>query len=77
MNFTSVSALSRGILRRMKNKETIHFTAETSNTELLFRIIHPANQLSMCGAVSSWSGLPSPKEAKPISEEFMTNSKSP
>ena len=30
MNFKSVSALSLGILRRMKNEETIHFTAETS-----------------------------------------------
>ena len=50
--FTSASALSRGILRKLKGKETIHFNADTSNTELLFRIIHSANQLSIYGAVS-------------------------
>ena len=38
--FTSASALSRGILRILKGKETIHFNADASNTELLFRIIH-------------------------------------
>ena len=63
MNFTSGSALSRGILQKMKNKEIIHFTAETSHTELLFRIIDFANQLSICGAVSTWSGQPSANEA--------------
>ena len=45
--FTSASALSRGILRRLKGKETIHFNADASNTELLFRIIHSVNQLSI------------------------------
>ena len=43
---TSASALSRGILRTLKGKETIHFNADASNTELLFRIIHSVNQLS-------------------------------
>ena len=52
--FTSASALSRGILRKLKGKETIHFYADTSNTELLFRIIQCANQLSFFGAFSTW-----------------------
>ena len=34
--FKSVSPLARGILRRKNNKETIHFTADASNTEMLF-----------------------------------------
>ena len=50
--FTSINPLSRGILKRRKTKDTIHFTAEASNVELLLRIIHSANQLSMYGAVS-------------------------
>ena len=52
--FKSVSAVSRGILKRKNNSDTIHFTADASNTELLFRTIHSANQLSIYGAVASW-----------------------
>ena len=52
--FTCASALSRGILRKLKGKETIHFNSVSSNTEPLFRIIHSVNQLSMYGAVSNW-----------------------
>ena len=37
-----------------EKKDTIHFNADASNTELLFRIIHSVNQLSVYGAVSSW-----------------------
>ena len=51
--FTSASALSRGVLRMLKGKETIHFNADASNTELLFRIIHSVNHLSIFGAVSN------------------------
>ena len=51
---TSASALSRGILRRSKGKESKHFNADASEIELLFRIIHPANQLSIYGADTSW-----------------------
>ena len=32
----------------------MHFNADSSNTELLFRTLHSANQLSVHGAVSSW-----------------------
>ena len=43
-------ALSRGILKRKKCEETTHFNGDSSNTELLFRIIiHSANQLSIYG----------------------------
>ena len=50
----SASALSRGILIRKNNRDTTHFNADASNTELLFRTIHSANQLSIYEAVSSW-----------------------
>ena len=46
--FKSISALSRGILKGKKS-DTIHFTADASNTELLYRTIHSANQLSNYG----------------------------
>ena len=49
--FARASALSRGILRRLQGKETTHFNADSSNTELLFRSIHSANQLSIYGAI--------------------------
>ena len=52
--FKGISALSRGILKRKQNRDTIHFNADSSNTELLFRTVHLANQLSIYGAVSSW-----------------------
>ena len=52
--FKSISALSRGILKRKCNRDTIHFNADASNTEILFRTIHSANQLSINGAVTSW-----------------------
>ena len=35
--FKSTSALSRGILKRKKGFETIHFNGDSSNTELLFQ----------------------------------------
>ena len=43
--FKSISALSRGILQKKNNWGTIHFNADASNTELLFRIIYSVNQL--------------------------------
>ena len=52
--FRSISALSRGILKRKKGQEAILFDGATSNTELLFRIIHSVNQLSIYGAVANW-----------------------
>ena len=33
--FTSASALSRGILRKLKGKETIHFNSDASNRTLI------------------------------------------
>ena len=50
----SVSPLARGILGRKNNKGTIHFTVDATNTDLLYRTIHSANQLSIYGAVASW-----------------------
>ena len=52
--FKSISPLSRGILKKRNNRDTIHFNADASNTELLFRSIHSVNQLSISGAVSNW-----------------------
>ena len=51
--FKSFGALSRGILKRRTFRDTIHCNADASNTELLFRIIHSVNQLSIYGAVSN------------------------
>ena len=45
--FTVTRSLNRGVLRRKKNKNTIHFNAESSDVELSLRIIHCANQLSV------------------------------
>ena len=52
--FKGISALSRGILKRKQNGDTIHFNTDSLITELWFRIIHSANQLSIYGAVSRW-----------------------
>ena len=52
--FKSTSALRRRILKRKNNRDTIHFNADASNTDLLFRTIHSANHVSIYGAVSSW-----------------------
>ena len=40
--------------RKKKNKETIHFNADASNTELLYRTIRSTNQLRIFGAVAKW-----------------------
>ena len=53
--FKTISAVSREILKRKNNRDTIYFNAGASNTELLFRTIHSANQLSVYRALSSWS----------------------
>ena len=52
--FKGISALNRGIMRRKKSKDTIHYNGESSNVELLYRIIHSANQLCIYGAVTNW-----------------------
>ena len=70
--FKSISALSRGILKRKNNRDTIHYNADASNTELLFRTIHSANQFRIYGA--SWCkefGL-RPNERELTSERFVT-----
>ena len=51
--FLSISAFNRGILKMKGRWSTVHFTAESSNIELLFRTLHSANQLSIHGAVST------------------------
>ena len=50
--FKSTSALSRGILKRKKGFETVHFSGDSSNTEFLFPSIHSENQLSTHGAAA-------------------------
>ena len=52
--FKSISALRSGILKKKNNRGIIHFSADVSNRELLFRIIHSVNQLSVDGPVSNW-----------------------
>ena len=52
--FKGTSALTRGITRRKKSKDTIHDNGESSNVELLYRIIHSVNQLCIYGAVTNW-----------------------
>ena len=47
--FTSISALNSAILRMIKGKSSIHFNAESTNSQLLFRIIFSANQLNVYG----------------------------
>ena len=69
----SISALSRRIMKRKNNRDTIHFNADASNTELLFRTVHSANQVSIYGAVSSWCEEfgQRPNEKEPTSERFV------
>ena len=52
--FKGISALSRGIQKKKKGRETIHFNGVSIKTELLFQTIHSANQLSIYGAVANW-----------------------
>ena len=52
--FKGISALSRGILKTKKGKNTIHFNGDSTNTELLFQTVHYVNQLSIHGAVVNW-----------------------
>ena len=75
----SICALSRGILKRKNDRDTIHFKADAPNTELLFRTHHSANQLIIYGVVSSWCedfGLRL-NEREPASERFVTKENEP
>ena len=69
----SINASSRVILRRKNDRDTTHSNADASNTELFFRTIHFANQLSVYGAVSSWCEEfgQRPDEKEPTSEQFV------
>ena len=52
--FKGISALSRGILKTKKGKNTTHFNGDSTNTELLFQTVHSVNQLSIYGAAANW-----------------------
>ena len=54
--FQWVSPLGRGILKKKKNRGTIHFNGEYCNVDLLCRTVHSANQLCIYGAVTKWPG---------------------
>ena len=58
IQYSRVSVLrvvqSCGILKKTNDRDTVHFHADASNSELLFRIIHSVNQLSIYGAVLIW-----------------------
>ena len=58
------SALNRGVMKGKNKKDTIHFNGESSNTELLFRISHSANQVCFYGAVTDWSQRLGRREAE-------------
>ena len=49
----ATSALDRGFLKSKGRRCMIHFSAESSNAELLCRTIRSANQLSIHGAVAT------------------------
>ena len=50
----SLQCVGSRILKKNRGKCTIHFSGDMSNAELSFRTIHPANQLSIDGAVVDW-----------------------
>ena len=52
--FKGTSALNRVNMRKKKDNDTIHYNGESSNVELLYRIIHSVNQLCVYGAVTNW-----------------------
>ena len=52
--FKSISASTRGILKKKNGRDTKNFNADASITELLFGIIHSVNELSIYGAVTNW-----------------------
>ena len=47
LSISTASVLWVVDLKRKSNRDTIHFNADAANTELLFRTIHSANQLSV------------------------------
>ena len=56
--FRATTPLSRGTLKsKGHGKLSIHVTADYPTIETVFRIIVPANQLSLCGAVAKMCDL--------------------
>ena len=71
--FKGISALESWNSEKQGGRCTIHFNADSSNTELLFRTVHEANQLSVFGAESSWweqFAQRTPNQKVPIVEKF-------
>ena len=82
--FQGVSPLGRGILKKRNNRETIHSNGECVNINLLYRTVHAANQLCICGAVSEWCGPNSgeasqskPESARKMSPEIQIKQEAP
>ena len=48
----SIRASSRGILKNKNGRDTVHFTADASNTELF--VPNHSHQLSIDGAFTNW-----------------------
>ena len=54
--FKGISPLGRGILKKKNNRDTIHFNGEYCIIDLLYRTVHSATQLCICGAVTKQCG---------------------
>ena len=51
--FKGISALNRGVMRKKKNKDIIHYNGKSFNVKLLYRMIHSANQNCVYGTVTN------------------------
>ena len=54
--FQGIRPLGRGTLKKKNYRDTIHFKGKYRNVDLLYRTVHSANQLCICGAVTKWCG---------------------
>ena len=76
--FQGISPLGRGILKKKNIRDTIHFSGEYCNIDLLYRTVHSADQLCIYGAVTKWcrtnSGKASQKQTRKYSQDIHRNS---
>ena len=64
--------LSRGVLKRKKFKDSIHYNADPNSAEVLMKTVVSANRLSMSRAVLTWY-LENRSEGEIVSQNAFLN----
>ena len=57
-------------IEKENNRNTVHFSGEYDNIDMLYRTVHSANQLCFYGAVTKWCGKQSRADSGEVNQSW-------